>query len=262
MSEISKAALKAIEKCVSDFPENWISGICAFMILNRKDGKHCKGSREDSGPCHYGLSLMTGDEIVVNAHKPDLQGRYPDFIKWVSRESPFSHGVLNKNNEDELLNHASVIDVELVGTAGCLWLCKAFRYAVEEPFRIKTWRLLKEQGLNGLQAFIGASILTSLGEAQWRPSHASLFSYGDPETVRKYYDTFQTIKKLEGFEAAQVDWNTSSGYTKVWGSLKHKVERKPDGWGGYIEIKTPVDVKEYAQKLKEIFEGDPKNVKP
>ena len=46
-----------------------------------------------------------------------------------------------------------------------------------------------------------------------------------------------------------------------WGDLQGKLVKKPDGWGGYIESREVGGVKEYAATLKEIFEGDPKNVK-
>jgi hypothetical protein len=263
MTEISEKALKTIEARVKSYPAHWSHGVCALAIISREKGT-------ETGPttgyiCHAPLNnIQDKGQIVVNAHKDKWQNLDggSDYMRWVARESPFSHGVINKDNDKEILNHASVIDTELVGNGGALWLGKAFRYFVEDTWKPGTWAKLRNEGLDGFQAFIGASILDANGDPMTY-SHVTLFGYTNPLTLRKVYDEMRTIGKIKGSNAS-----CCTGYGRgvpdvkhKWGSLKGKARRIPDGWGGYTEKMETGGVKEYAAQLKEIFEGDPKNVK-
>jgi hypothetical protein len=150
--------------------------------------------------------------------------------------------------------------MEVVGKGGVLWLCKAFRHFEEDTWKIGTWTQLREEGLDGLQAFIGADILDSLGRPATGFTHTGLFTYQEPEKLREIYDKIRTVGKIEDTRAAQGTYSYLKP-VEQWGSLKSKTIKKPDGWGGFITVHQPCEPKEYAAKLKEIFEGDPKNVK-
>lgn len=252
--EISKVAQDAIEEAVKSYPENWKGGVCAFSYINKISGES-NGERQ-VGPCHYYLINCQDEHVVVDARKPGLHGINKDFTLWVSRESPYSHGVLNKDDEKQLINNAMTIDVEKVGRGGALWLCKASRHFKEDTWVPGFWSQLREQGLDGLQAFIGASILDANGEKRYGTTHVALYGYGSPVNLRKTYDKVKEGKKLETFAVS-----TSLPFgDKPWGDMKGGVVKKPDGWGGFIQMPCPGDAKNYAAMLKEIFEGDPKNV--
>lgn len=268
MTEITDKAWEKINTTVRKYPEGWKGGVCAFQMLDRTTGDIIGGS-SSHGACHAALNIYNCDEVgsakkrasvVVNAHRAAWQKDNPEFLRWIARESPFAHGVLNKDNEDELFNHASVIDVEAAGNGGALWTCKAFRHFEEDRWKKDTWTKLRECGLDGLQAFIGASILDDEGQPMQR-THVGLFAYDHPTNIRKWYDEFQKIKRIDGNDAARFSKNVYQYGGPTWGSLKFKTEKKSDGWGGFIEVKRPCDVKEYAEKLREIFNGDPANVK-
>lgn len=262
MTAISEKAQEEIKKAVEGYPKHWSMDrspyYCAFGVIDKVTGVWSYGPSTGSA-CHARLYLVkTTPSIVVNAHDPAFHGKNPEFTLWACRESPFAHGVLNKDNEDELLNHASVFDGEEIGQGGCLWLGKALRYCVEDTFRVPVWYKLREEGLDGFQAFIGCSILDLAGQPTNWTSHNSLFSYGSPESLRKNYDEIRNIGRIDDSQAARQGQNNGG---IIWGSLKSKKEKRPDGWGGFTEVDVPCDVKEYASKLREIFEGDPKNVK-
>jgi hypothetical protein len=260
-NDLSPEALERIQKVVDDYPERWTGGVCGFDVLNR-EGVHVGGS-PSRGACHAALSGNYGNHIVVNSHKVAWGKKNPEFILWVNRESPFAHGVLNSHKEKELFNHAAVIDTSKTGSAGALWLCKAMRHFQEDTWVVDNWSRLRDCGLTGLQAFIGADILSADGSPRV-PSHCGLFGYGSPTNLRKVYDEMCSVKHLDGTQACRYGNGTGrydyDGVKKNWGALKHKIEKKPDGWGGYTERKVPCKPEEYAAQLKEIFEGDPKNV--
>lgn len=257
MSKLDPAVRDAIQAQVDKYPTGWASGFAGYTIFSKTSTK--PRTVENNGGCHYYVGYSKPGEIVVNAHKPTLHGSNKEFTLAVARDMPFSHGVLNRSNEKEILNHASVIDVDLVGPGGALWLCKAFRYNVEDKFRIPTWNSLMNEGLKPFQAFIGASILDSMGNAQYGTTHNCVFGYGTPAQLRASYDELQAgfIGDAQASRSHYISYSARSH----WGDSKCRKVKKPDGWGGFIETTEPGNMKEFAAKLKEIFEGDPSNVK-
>jgi hypothetical protein len=258
-NNLSPEVMEKIQQAVDSYPAAWHGGICAFKKIHRETGANAGGTSH--GHCHAGILNIREDMILVNAHRHKNQAASEEtkaFTLWVARESPFAHGVLNSHNEDELWNKASVIDVSLVGSAGCLWLCKAFRTCVEESWRIPVWAQLRKEGLDGFQAFIGASILNSIGDRSLSNTHCSLFHYDTPEKLFKQYEKIKNAKKLDGQTAAQDRWSAVSCIN--WGTLKMKTERKSDGWGGFVEKQIPSDAKEFAGTLLKIFKGEYEDV--
>lgn len=263
MDKPSDKALESAHKVVMGYPKNWTGRlVCAYDAVDRETGQpiHVKYGRGNAkgDVCHAGLSYFDKkDALVINAHRDDWQKKHPEYLKWCITEAPYTHGVLNKDDLDEVLGHGAILDMGEIGQAGVLWVCKAVRHFTEDVYVPETWENLREQGLTGLQAFIGADILDITGVPKCL-THTGLVSYSTPANLRKVYDELRTAKCKEGNQAAQ--GFGYGGVGKVWGSLAGKTVRKPDGWGGYTEVKKPCGAKEYAAQLKEIFEGDPKNV--
>jgi hypothetical protein len=276
-TDIPQKALDKIEKCVKGYPNAWITGVCAYEPLLRKNGKCAYGADYDDDDdddwggydrsktgdvCHAGLNgMINKDHVVVNAHKKAWMNEAPDFVRWLFAEAPFNHGILNRDDFKQFSEHGMVIDMKEVGNGGALWLCKAMRHFTEDKHVPKLFVQLREHGLTGLQAFIGADIMTDGGEPKGG-SHVSLFGYAPPGELRQWYDEFKDIKRIDGTNANR---RHAVGYNhvfdgKVWGGLGHKVEKKSDGWGGYVEKRVACHPKDYVVLLKEIFEGDPKNV--
>lgn len=260
MEAISKDALEKLNKVLDKEPGDWRGSAnipCRFGLFNREGAPN----RNMSGhACHALINnYCNGEQIIINSHGSKF-AKYPEFISWVCRESPFAHGVLNKDEEKRLLNNGMIIDSSLVGKGGALWLCKAARHCVEDVWTIPLWRRLQEYGLDPLQAFIGADILNLGGKPKVSHSHCSLFRYDTPHSIRAFYDEIRNSKKIDTRNVNRPNgWNYFQG--KSWGELTSKKEKRSDGWGGFTEVDVPCDPKEYVDKLKEIFEGDPKNVK-
>lgn len=265
MAEISKEVRNKIQKEVLAYPKTWTHGICAYKAFLRDSGKNHSipyRTTTTGDICHAGVSSLPNECILVNAHKPAWSKKNPEFLRWCARESPFSHGVINRDNEKEIFNHASVIDLQEVNKGGALWLCKAFRHFEENSFILNTWDKLRNEGLDGFQAFIGADILLETGLPAFNNTHVSLFAYDTPSNLRKWYDEIRTARKLANTNVNRGDYNYGRvNGAKNWGCMQGKARRKSDGWGGFTEILEPGSPKDYAACLKEIFTGDPKNVK-
>jgi hypothetical protein len=261
MGKLSPRTEAAVKAAVAAYPERWTHGICAFTMYDPELGDDANVRNAQTGDvCHAGLTPWGDrkgkDVIVINAHKASWQKKHREYLLWCCKEAPFTHGVLNRDNDDELLNHACVMDTRDIGRGGALWLCKAVRHFTEDAHVINTWEKLREHGLNGLQAFIGADILNEEGTPKPHTTHTGLYGYTDPAGLRKWYDEIRRKKCIREYNVAE-----SGQYGAArWGSLKGKKVKKPDGWGGFLEKFVPCEAKEYAAQLKEIFEGDPKNV--
>jgi hypothetical protein len=241
---------------IKSYPAQWTGGICAYAYVSR-DGQHTL--YDDNHACHAGLSILSGNHwvkddkylnsYVILACSDKYQGKHPEFVKWVCRESPYAYGVLNADNEDEILNHGVVVDSELVGQRGCLWLGKALRYCREDTWRPGLWETFVANGLDGLAAFIGCSMLTEAG----RPSggtHNSLFVYRTPKEIHDWYKKFsKPAEKADDSDAAQ---GRMHGAAPSWGELGFKIEKKSDGWGGFTEKRVPADPKNFCEVLDRI----------
>lgn len=261
MSDKSEEALQAAYKLLKKYPQQWSYGVACWDSFCKTTG-NSKGYGGASGAaCHNGVCHSSQKAYVVNAHKPAAHGKFPEFTKWVCREGPFSHGIINKDNEEQILNQGIIIDGDAVGRGGVLWLCKALRTTVEEPWRVKTWQTLVDGGLDGLQAFIGCSILSSTGEVQTAPTHCGLFRYDHPNNIYAFYQELVKERKRDDDNASRPTkysyWNMKN---KDWGTLAFKTVKKSDGWGGFTEVKEPADPTEFIEKLKLIFKGDYKLV--
>lgn len=258
---LSKKAYQTFEKLLKEkCPGGWAGTAntpSKFGVFDR-EGKVISALQGHA--CHANVNFYcTNESIVVNAHGKH-SADYPEFTKWVCKDSPFAKGVLNKDNDDLLLHNGTILDADIIGKGGCLWVCKAARHVIEDTHKPKVWMTLRECGLDGLQAFIGSDILQSTGKPQTSHTHPSLFRYTSPAEIRRAYDEIKVGPKITDSNAARpTGWNYYQG--EVWGTLTSKKERRSDGWGGFVEVEVPCDAKEYAAKLKEIFEGDPKNVR-
>lgn len=266
VEELPEATRTKVKETIYKYPQAWKVGICAFQMFNRDTGANVGRNSMSGDACHASISYGgRTDFVVVNAHKAEWQHKNKEFLLWVTQESPLAYGVLNRDNEDEILNHASVMDSTLVGSAGVLWLCKALRHFQEEHHKLPFWTKLREGGLDGLQAFVGADILQHNGKPQYNLAHTSLFHYTSPQGLREMYDKIKKGEKMTGSQAqlskSAAGYKAYEGVCKSWGGLGIREVKKSDGWGGFIVKEEPCDVKEYVAALKEIFEGDPSNVK-
>lgn len=254
---MSAACATAVQEYVAVASATWASKICAYVIFKKSDGSVASDYRAGN-ICHASLNYRGSDDrVVVLAQKP-VAGT-EDFVRWVCRASPFSHGVLNKDNDDELLNHAVVVDLGQVGMGGALWLAKALRYNSEDTWRPGVWNKLVEAGLDNLSSFVLCSMLANNGTVN-AGGHNSLFytmtkaefrvalaEFNKPE-LKNITSKATYPYKYDYYNVAQVE--------EYWWSVKAgKPLKKPDGWGGYIEVPQPGSFADLVPVVNEILKG-------
>lgn len=245
LENVSPAAEKKILAFLESGCVSWKSGNCAYQLFNRETGT--TEGYVDGGGCHYYVENARHEGIVVNAMRPSLGETYRDLLLWIARESPYAYAVLNRDNEEEILNKGMVIDLALCGRGGALWLCKATRACVELKYVGDRFNVLLAEGVPPMWALAGAGIFDSRGTPVRYCQHGGLFCYGSPEALYKY------VKELGPKNTTSiVAFKNRNDIGEIWCTLNGKTERKPDGWGGYIEVAVTSGIGAYAELLKKI----------
>ena len=294
---VPERVMKEVEDYLEEAPKLWTGGLAGFLTFrkdlsswgregNFKTLKNYSSTVYVGGqnpykalpvfgyvanaPCHASLASYTYDEkrqvkkdtnvISVLAMKESVSKKNPEFVKWVAQQSPASVGVVNKDNIDEILNNGLVVDREIVGQRGALWLGKALRYLTEDRHREKLWTRLMDAGADdGMVAFIGASILSDAGGPSGR-THCSLSAYPKvKEDLKTIYHYFHDVGPHDDNDASATGFKALSIYERdgstIWGDLKGRTEKVDDGWGGFTEKRVPGDAKEFVHILNETIKG-------
>lgn len=276
---------KAIDLALNNLktdPKKWEVGICAGylygtegeIIANASSGDICHAFY------HRGKQSRTDVEVATSTlserkRKVGEEEHHREFMKYLAQENPVGRQfIINKDDLSSIYEGGIVIDARRAGHNRTLWLGKAFRYCNEEPYRVEHWIKLVEKGVHPLVAMISASIYTQNGSF----TDAGLFThaqvFANPESiealsealfVKKFNDlkNYSEIGRKPKEDTSTVFWARQwkgDGYGFrpenkrgiIENCLKERREKVSDGWGGYIEKKTPGDFNclvEHLQKL-------------
>lgn len=189
------------------------------------------------------------------------------FFTYICQESPLRNFVLNNDNLEQMLNGGVIIDCKAAGSNATLWLCKTLRYAVEEPFRVKHWSDLVDEGVHPMLALCVASCVNSRLYDQKAMTHCSTFQPPKNEEEMKglFVDhlpnaTSWQIGSDTGFSTASVfGTKPKDVYGYMWdkhllplSKPGHATEKVPDGWGGYTLKPVVASIEKLAEDLIEL----------
>jgi hypothetical protein len=251
MLEITESVLQKAKNDLLDLNKKWRTGLCYGSTIYT-DGTDF-GARAH-GACHswasngfsnYG-NPKNKDFLVLNCH-PNARVRTCDkesadaLALWLARESPYSQYVLNRDDEESLLNGGMILYCSWEGKDGLndpqmLWLCKILRYAVEGSRSVDAWKALYDGGVDPLLAVLIATHHSYFDGAS--------FGYGSVTThvavFNRQYDYEDNVENILNRKT------TDSKHTyQLFGSTnKEKVGSKietfstpvmkDDGWGGKV----------------------------
>jgi hypothetical protein len=265
--DISEKCWDAAMKRASD-PNTWKTDISAGSYFDSEGNAF--GS--SSGYICHAFMLYRGasnDEPFVFVNDTKLSKNQSEealvrkYYKYICQESPFRNFVLNNDNIDQLVNGGAIIDCRAAGSNETLWICKAMRYPVEEPYRVKYWDELTTFGVHPMLALCVASCVTPKFTDSGGQTHASVFC---PPTTKEelkalFVDHLPDAKNWytrsdTDFCTTRVFVSTSNLMWNRWeqhilplpkhGGIQKKV---PDGWGGYTMITQEASVKDVAEEL-------------
>lgn len=266
--DISQECWEAATQRAND-PNTWTHGISAGSYF---DSKGKPFGRSAGYICH---AFMTGRDapedgkpfVFVNdtnlSKNSSSEKLVRKYFKYLCQESPVRNFVLNNDNFEQLINGGAIIDCLAAGSDATLWLCKAMRYPVEEPYRVKHWNTLVTLGVHPMLALCVASCVNADFCDTGGATHASVFY--PPKTKDHLNNLFvdhlpdSTGWNNAGFVTSRVFMPKSTGVGHGWynhllpipdqGGIKEKV---PDGWGGYTLKPKMVSLEEVAEKLLEL----------
>lgn len=252
MPEISEKAQKVLDDLLKTAPDKWERRICAGACVNRKTGElsgYGQGASLVGDICHYWTSGAGDTEIVFNTTKNIESEVQRAFAEWVVQDSPFAHGVLNRDNLDQIYHGGMVIDCSIVGEGGAFWLCKAMRYIYENSYRVDMFGRLIAKGVPPKAAFFVCSSYGTYGgqdKVAISQDHVLVQTNITKELFIKAYRVDKVVEPVRGRETATaLGAGPLTGCQENWlGFGGTRVERTPDGWGGFTEKKVPANEKE------------------
>lgn len=228
----------------------WLSD-CYFtyQLANRWSDK-VKDAYRDPNYTAYDTKKDAENFLIANCHSRELATCSKDacdfLIRWVAHESPFSEFILNKDDDDNLVNGGVVV---LCGPDGlnyteAMWMFKVLRFHTEGSQAADTFMELVKAGVDGMLALFVANFYRTVNKNTFNftglMAHMTTIRENDADVLawvarktrkdsRESYDLFKFGKQEE----------RPKGY-KTLHTAKIKGFSKPvkmdDGWGKQIAI--------------------------
>lgn len=270
---VSAEVLAAAKKKLNDLTAGWTAGVCNGTCLDldgkemiyphtachswvgyayakvrsngerRYDGIWSTDYPKDAKPflvlsCHS----KTRSEKICSAEAVDA------IILWMARESPFSKFVLNRDDEDSLLNGGIILlcGPSALTQAQAMWVCKVLRYSTEGGKALDTWLTLYKGGVDPLLAVLVCSYVRTIKGATFgftgMDGHSTVFNpYGAGPDVASLLAGKLNPKALQTSDVFQNGTakaaNSKIGKQSVPSAVIRsfcKPYQKDDGWGGKI----------------------------
>jgi hypothetical protein len=250
--KVNEKVLTAAKAKLVKLSEAWTAGVTRGKLWDI-DGKD---TGADHTHCHSWIpgrnnyyGPLVKNQLVLSCHsKKRSKGicsveAHEAIIKWVaSDECPLSQYILNRDDEDSLLNGGVVILIGPDGATGneTLWICKVLRYAVEHGQALDVWLELVKAGVNPLLALYVCSFVRTVKGATFSYtgpySHVCVF-HGDAKDAY-----LQQLMRGEVYRKAdctpQIFGKEMNNAYPAGGDNRLKSfcapMKKDDGWGGSV----------------------------
>ena len=207
MADVSDKVLADAKKKLIKMNEKWNSGVCSGTCLDL-DGKemitphtachawvgYAYAKVRDKGESPYFGTWSTDyakdakQFLVLSCHSKKRskavcsEEAMDAIILWMARESPFSEFVLNRDDDDSLLNGGIILlcGPGALTQAQSMWICKVLRYSTEGAKALDTWLELYKGGVNPLLAVLVCSYVRTIKGATFGytgiEGHSGVFS--------------------------------------------------------------------------------------
>lgn len=278
---VSTQVLVDAKKKLKNMNEEWDSGICWGTCLDLKGKEvvtphvncHSWVGYAYTGVCHsYAWSTDYPKDakqfLVLSCHSKKRsksvcsEEAMDAIILWMARESPFSEFVLNRDDDDSLLNGGIILlcGPGALTQAQSMWICKVLRYSTEGAKALDTWLTLYKGGVNPLLAVLVCSYVRTIKGATFgftdQNGHSSVFSgygVGEPDVPSLLEGKINPKATC----TADVFHNTKAKNAKIGEPSPSvvikgfcKPYQKDDGWGGKV-IGEGADGSEFVKSVLE-----------
>lgn len=284
---VSAQVLVDAKKKLKDLNEKWGSGVCYGTCLNL-EGKEIIDPHtachswvnhtyaklyNPEGSVYNQLWSTTYPEdakpfLVLSCHsKKHSRFCSPEatdaIILWMARESLFSEFVLNRDDEDSLLNGGIILlcGPGALTQAQSLWICKVLRYSTEGAKALDTWLTLYKGGVNPLLAVLVCSYVRTIKGATFgftgMDEHSSVFSAngGEPD-IASLLESKINPDATQTADVFRSDTKSKNGKIGKQAAPSVVIRgfcqpyQKDDGWGGTVSG----DGSDGAELVKRVLE--------
>lgn len=258
MVKVSEKVLKAAKKVLLEKTCEWEKvnqGICSGVCLDLKGSlfqvEHHRGCHSWVSSAYYRIDAdknLAQSFLTLTCHskkRSKVSAESTDaIILWMAKESPFSKFVLNRDDDESLLNGGAIL---LCGEDGlthgqAMWVCKVLRYSTEGGQALETWFNLYKAGVNPMLALLVASYVRTVKGATFGftgvERHTGVFDTwsGPPNPLKvlkgEFCNITQTTDQL--FQPKLEDKTPKEPFTEDVVKKFLKPVMKSDGWGGEV----------------------------
>lgn len=254
MAEKSKGLIKAEQVLINGLEKwHWEQGNAnsAKFSVFMDHGHELTSRHHRHAPCHAGLSYIGLDDKcwVVDLRHPVEAPKHKDFLTWVATDSPWSDMVVNKGNLDEVALVGVILNTEKQGSGAAMALCKTARYYLETPYRAERWKMLVDNDIHPLAAYITTSMHSINLKKQTckYPDHVCTFASTSEKAAKAFFKKWKD--KHDVTIRGTGDASVKGEGCIEWLKAETIVSRTPDGWGGFIETRGVPDEKEYLLSI-------------
>lgn len=273
MVDVSDKVLTDAKKRLKDMNAKWTSGVCYGTCLDL-DGKEMITPHT---ACHswVGYAYAKVRDPRGSIYSPSWSTTYPKdakpflvlschskkrsksvcseeamdaIILWMARESPFSEFVLNRDDQNSLLNGGVILlcGPGALTQAQSMWICKVLRYSTEGAKALDTWLTLYKGGVNPLLAVLVCSYVRTIKGATFgytgTEGHSAVFgAYGGEPDVASLLEGKINPNATQTADVFRNDTKSKNGKIGKQAAPSVVIKgfckpyEKDDGWGGKVK---------------------------
>jgi hypothetical protein len=288
MADVSDKVLADAKKKLNEMTAKWNSGVCWGTCLDL-EGKefitphtachswvgYAYAKIRGKGESMYSSTWSTTypkdakQFLVLSCHSKKRsksvcsEEAMDAIILWMARESPFSEFVLNRDDDDSLLNGGVILlcGPGALTQAQSMWICKVLRYSTEGAKALDTWLALYKGGVNPLLAVLVCSYVRTIKGATFgftgAEGHSAVFgAYGGEPDVASLLDGTINPAATQTADVFKNDVKAKGGKIGKAGTPSVVIKgfckpyQKDDGWGGKIDAQG-ADGPEFVRRVLE-----------
>jgi hypothetical protein len=228
---------------------------CGYAASGHLGGRVCHGFMQ-IGSYYKPSPVLFFNTMKSNFYLKQDHVAIREFCKWMKKLSPVRKFILNET-VDSMFHGGIIIDCTNCPSNVLLWICKIFRCAYEDTWRIPLWYELSKRGVHPMLALVTSQCVTNKLLLQSHQTHNSCMHPPTKTTIGSLFVDHLPLNTENPFDCGYETSSVFGGYGYNSASLlpvnkTGRTKKVADGWGGYSTVSVPANVDTLAEDLKEL----------